>query len=189
MNRVCLVCVVAIGCTGGIEMPAGGDDVAVDAMPEDNPAVARAELWVAAQLPYCQAANHQRDYDSACASTCTRPDNPDWDPYRSDCSGLVSWAWGLPPPGRITTTFAPFDTAASHTIAAKDLAPGDAVNNSDHMMLFKAWTMPGAEATFIEEPGCSSATPYAHEFTETVTLDGETIVVAHHGTFTAIRQQ
>jgi len=177
-----------VACSGDIggTGPTGDDDV--DAMPQLDPAVARAMEWVDAKLPYCQAANHQRDYDTACPSTCTRPDNPDWDAYRSDCSGLVSWAWGLPPPGRVTSTFAPFDTTASHTIKAANLQPGDAVNNSEHMMLFKDWTMPGAEATFIEEPGCSSATPYAHEFTATVTLDGETIVVTHHGTFTAIRQ-
>jgi len=182
-----LAWIAVAGCSGEIGQmgPMGDDDV--DAMPV-NQVVARGQLWVDAKVPYCQAANHQRDYDTACPSTCTRPDNPDWDPYRSDCSGFVSWAWGLPAPGRVTSTFAPFNTAVSHAIQAMNLQPGDAVNNSEHMMLFVAWTMPGAEATFMEEPGCSSATPYAHEFTATVTLDAETIVVTHHGTFTAIRQ-
>ena len=35
-------------------------------------AVARGRLWVDAQVPYCQAPNHARDYDADCAMTCTR---------------------------------------------------------------------------------------------------------------------
>src|SRR5262245_14081042 len=64
-----------------------------------NDALARAEEWVAVKMPYCQSANHQPDGDKSCSPICTRPDNPEWDDYRSDCSGFVSWAWGLPPPG------------------------------------------------------------------------------------------
>jgi len=88
-----------------------------------------------------------------------------WDPYRSDCSGFVSWAWDLPAPGRTTGDFAPFTTDLTHTILGTDLRPGDAVNNSNHMMLFKEWVTKPTKATFMDEPGCSSATPYAHEFT------------------------
>ena len=186
MNRLALL--LLVGCSGTIDGGASGDDdVDVDAAAPTSAAVARAREWVAVQLPYCQAPNHERDYDADCASTCTRPDNPDWDPYRSDCSGLVSWAWELPPPGRVTGTFAPFNTEVSHVIDAIDLSPGDAVNNDHHMMLFAEWVTPGAEAVFIDEPGCSSSQPYAREFTATVTLDGSTIVVKSHGTFTAIR--
>ena len=63
----------------------------------------------------------------------------------------------------------------------------DAVNNSDHIMLFKEWTTPGEEATFMEEPGCSSSEPYARAFTAKVTIDKTSISVSGHGTFTAIR--
>lgn len=184
-----LLIAASAGCTGVVD-PTASDPMGSGSgsgMMDADIAVARAMEWVEAKLPYCQAANHQRDYDSACAMTCERPDNPDWDAYRSDCSGLVSYAWGLPAPGRVTSTFAPFDTAVSHVIDATALMPGDAVNNSEHMMLFKEWVMPGSQAVFIEEPGCSSSTPYAHEFTATVTTDGHTIVVKYHGTFTAIR--
>ena len=181
-------------CTGQIDsngMPSGDDQQPdAGATPDadtTNPAVARAQLWVDAKVPYCQAPNHKPDADADCASTCTRPDNADWDPYRSDCSGFVSWAWGLPAHGRTTHLFAPYDTAVTTAIQAADLVPGDAVNNDTHMMLFKAWVTKGAKATFMEEPGCASATPYAHEFTADVTLSGESIVVLHHGTFTAIR--
>jgi hypothetical protein len=187
-------------CAGQIgSAPTGGDDDDMQApdaaivapMPDAtlvDPAVARGQLWVDAKVPYCQAPNHKPDADSDCASTCTRPDMPDWDPYRSDCSGFVSWAWDLPAPGRTTGDFAPFVTDITQAIAAADLSPGDAVNNDTHMMLFVAWTAPGAEATFMEEPGCSSTEPYAREFTATVTLTDQTIVVKSHGTFTAIRR-
>ena len=182
-------------CTGQIDgngMPSGDDQASPDATTSPdadttNPAVARGQLWVDAMVPYCQAPNHKADADVDCASTCTRPDNAAWDPYRSDCSGFVSWAWDLPAPGRTTHLFAPYKTDITTAIMAADLVPGDAVNNDTHMMLFKAWVTPGASATFMEEPGCSSATPYAHEFTADVTLTNETIVVLHHGTFTAIR--
>ena len=151
-------------------------------------AVARAEEWVSAQLHYCQAANHQRDYDNACSTYCNRTDNAAWDPYRSDCSGLVSWAWDLPAPGRVTSEFAPFQTDITHVINASSLQPGDAVNNSDHVMLFKAWVTPGSRAIFIEEPGCATAITHAHEFTTDVTISGSTVDVAYWGkSFTAIR--
>lgn len=144
-------------------------------------------MWVAAQVPYCQSANHQKDYDTACSSTCTRPDVPDWDPYRSDCSGFVSWAWDLPAPGHVTSTFAPFKTDITHVIQGDELRPGDAINNSEHMMLFAEWVTQGVEAKFMEEPGCSASQPYAREITAKVTITGDTVVVASRGTFTAIR--
>ncbi len=151
-------------------------------------AVSRAEQWVDAQLAYCQSPNHQTDYDPSCSSVCNRTDNAAWDPYRSDCSGLVSWAWALPAPGRTTLGFAPFVDDITTVVAAGDLQPGDAVNSSDHVMLFKAWVTQGQVATFIEEPGCSAPTPYAHEFTSSVTISGSSIYVAYNGmTFDAIR--
>jgi hypothetical protein len=151
-------------------------------------AIARAEEWVSVKLHYCQSANHARDYDAACSSTCERHSDPAWDPYRSDCSGLVSWAWKLPAPGRTTLQFAPYETDITKTIEATDLAPGDAINNSDHVMLFKKWVSGHTRATFIEEPGCSSSTPYAHEVTTDVSTNGTSIYVPYNGmTFTAIR--
>jgi len=189
MKRVLLLAMLG-ACAGNItsDDSMGDDTTTPDAAgPMVNEAVARGLEWVAVKVPYCQAPNHAHDNDADCPSTCTRPDNPAWDPYRSDCSGFVSWAWNLPPPGRVTGTFAPFNTEVTHVIAAADLMPGDAVNNDHHMMLFETWVTPGVEATFMDEPGCSSATPYAHEFTATVTLDGNSITVKSHGTFTAIR--
>ena len=83
--------------------------------------------WVDAKLQYCQAPNHQRDYDDACSTYCDRTDNPECDPYRSDCSGLVSWSWALPPPGRTTWMFVPGAYDISKTISAASLRAGDAV--------------------------------------------------------------
>jgi hypothetical protein len=206
MRSLLFAVLVCGACTNGVN---GRDDPTVDAAAASdassvspdaaspdapmmvNEAVARGEEWVAAMVPYCQAINHAPDYDSACSATCTRPDNAAWDPYRSDCSGFVSWAWGLPSTGggRTTAEFAPFQNDITHVISSTDLQPGDAVNRTEagHMMLFKAWITPGMEATFMEEPGCSSATPYAHEFTSSVLLMGDMIVVSN-GTFTAIRR-
>jgi hypothetical protein len=184
------------GTTGSDDQDAAdagpADSSAADAPPIDAPlpgvrAIARGMLWVAAEVPYCQAANHAPDGDSSCAATCTRPDMPDWDPYRSDCSGFVSWAWALPAPGRITTDFAPFTTDITHAIDGSDLRPGDALNNDEHVILFEEWTVAGKTAKLMEEPGCSSATPYAHEFTSDVTIDGQSVTVTYSGTYTAIR--
>jgi hypothetical protein len=189
VRRTLRVLTLVLITAGPITSGCGAEDVPdPDGAPVVNRAVARAQRWVDVQVPYCQAPNHAQDHDAECASTCTRPDNPAWDPYRSDCSGFVSYAWGLPSPGRTTLMFAPFDLAVSAEIAAIELAPGDAVNNDHHMMLFKRWITPGVEAVFMDEPGCSSPTPYAQEFTAQVTLDDHVIAVQAHGSYIAIRQ-
>ena len=159
-------------------------------------AVNRAEAWAQVQLHYCQSPYGQVDGDSSCwawegpSHVCDRQSNAQWDPYRSDCSGLVSWAWGLPAPGRVTGEFTPFQNDITSAIQASDLQPGDAANrnNAGHMVLFKQWVVQGQSAIFIEEPGCSSQTPYAHDFMSNVELNGTTIHIDYEGDdFTAIR--
>jgi hypothetical protein len=112
-----------------------------------------------------------------------------WDPYRSDCSGFVSWSWGLAAPGRTTAELAPAVQDITHTIDPLSLLPGDAVNKpSDHTMLFVKWLTPGKRATFIEEPGCSADQPYARQVDSDVTIKGMSITVTENGiTFSAIR--
>jgi hypothetical protein len=177
----------SVACSGAPSPDPAGVSTTVAALSSAD-AIGRAEAWVAAELPYCQSANHQRDYDPSCSSVCERVDVAAWDPYRSDCSGLVSWAWGLPAPGRVTLEFAPFVNDITRAIEASELSPGDAVNNNEHVMLFKGWVVQNEVASFIEEPGCSSSTPYAHEFTSNVTISGSSIFVPYNGmTFTAIR--
>ncbi len=152
--------------------------------------VSRADQWVTAQLLYCQSPNGASDtIDPSCPSVCVRESNPSWDPYRSDCSGFVSWAWGLPAPGNTTDELAPADTSVSYVISGADLQPGDALNiPGDHVVLFVSWVTAGATAKFYEEPGCSATPNYAHAFTSDVTISGSSVAIAYEGlTFTAIR--
>jgi MYXO-CTERM domain-containing protein len=152
--------------------------------------LSRADEWVTAQLLYCQSPNGADDsIDPSCSPVCQRQSNSAWDPYRSDCSGFVSWAWGLPAPGNTTSTFAPADTSVSYVIQGSDLQPGDALNiPGDHIVLFVSWVTVGTEANFYEEPGCSANPPYAHAFTSAVTISGSSVDIAYEGaTFTAIR--
>jgi len=154
-----------------------------------NQIIARAQQWVTAEVPYCQSPNGQPDPDPSCASVCTRPTNSAWDPYRSDCSGFVSWAWGLPPPGLTTDELAPADTSVSEVINGSDLQPGDALNiPADHIILFVSWIVVGQSANFMEEPGCDATPNYAHAFTSNVEINGSSVSVDYEGTtFTAIR--
>ncbi len=149
--------------------------------------VARAREWATARLAYCQAPNHTRDFDGDCQTTCDREDNLAWDAYRSDCSGLVSYAWQLPAPGAVTRDFAPFRIGLTHEIRAVALRPGDAVNNAGHVMIFAGWTSRPYLARFIEEPGCHSVWPYAREFEAVVRPSDSTIIVFGKGRYTAIR--
>jgi hypothetical protein len=161
--------------------------------------VSRGMEWVNAELHYCQAAHDAVDGDSACwgfegaSHRCDRESNSAWNDYRSDCSGFVTWSWGLPPVGDggyITSDFAPYDNAFSHTIDGSQLKPGDALNKTpdEHIILFKQWVSVGHSAVFMEEPGCSSPEPYAHEFTSDVSISGSEVYVDYEGaTFYAIR--
>ena len=152
--------------------------------------LSRAEQWVTAQLLYCQSPNGASDtIDPSCPTTCVRQTNTAWDPYRSDCSGFISWAWGLPAPGYTTSDLAPADTSVSYVINGSDLQPGDALNiPGDHIVLFVSWVTMGSEANFYEEPGCSATPNYAHAFSSAVTLSGSSVTIAYEGeTFTAIR--
>lgn len=125
--------------------------------------VARAQEWVDAKLLYCVST--QGAYDATCKYTCNRQDNPAWNGYFSDCSGLITWAWGLTEAQRLYTgSIAPYGGNQSFKIDAHDLQPGDALNDrSDpdgdgklhhHVMLFAGWKIPGKVATIIQESGC-----------------------------------
>jgi hypothetical protein len=161
--------------------------------------VSRGKEWVDAKLHYCQASYDAVDYDSSCwgwegaGHRCHRESNAAWNAYRSDCSGFITYAWGLPPigdGGYVTSEFAPYGTAFSHTIPGSDLQPGDALNKTPdgHIILFVRWVSAERSAVFMEEPGCSSSQPYAHEFTSNVSISGDKVYVDYEGaTFYAIR--
>jgi uncharacterized protein (TIGR03382 family) len=189
---------IALGCSAAPPTPSDlGEPTAKTSAPlSTTDAINRAEQWVTAQLHYCQAPYGQADGDSSCwawegpSHVCDRQSNPQWDPYRSDCSGFVSWAWNLPAPGRVTGEFAPFQTDATQEIQGSDMQPGDAANLAagGHIVLFKSWVVQGQSAVFLEEPGCSAAEPYAHEFMSTVTINGSTVHIDYEGEdFVAIR--
>ena len=102
--------IVLLGLAPACAVPASGqgDDepVAVASDPIDGTTIVnRGEEWVAAQLHYCQAAQGAVDGDSDCwawegsTHVCRRQSNAAWNAYRSDCSGFVTWSWGLPPVG------------------------------------------------------------------------------------------
>jgi len=116
-------------------------------------AVSRAMEWVNVAMPYCGAPNHQYD-GILCNTTCDRPaeaSNPAWDAYRADCSGLVSYAWGLSAPGQVTGGLDAMTTA----IPTSELAPGDILITSGHVVLFAGWTdMSAGAATIIHEGDC-----------------------------------
>jgi hypothetical protein len=166
-------------------------------------AVTRAMDWVNAELHYCQSSHDQPDPDDSCwgwegsSHRCDRQSNAAWNAYRSDCSGLVTWAWGLPPVGDggyVTSEFAPANNSFSKVIPAESLQPGDAINwndgNEGHIMLFKQWVHAGTEAIFIQEPGCSAYPYHATETTADVTINGPSIrvpSVIDGAVFTAIR--
>ncbi|HEX4516007.1 MAG TPA: hypothetical protein VH054_20800 [Polyangiaceae bacterium] len=162
--------------------------------------VSRGEEWVNAKLHYCQAAYGAYDGDSSCwgwegsSHRCYRHSDAAWNKYRSDCSGFVSYSWGLPAVGSggyVTGDFAPFSSEISHTIDGGNLAPGDALNktNNEHIILFSHWTTPGHDAVFLEEPGCSSSEPYAHSFTSHVVISGDKVYVDYEGAwFYSIRK-
>jgi len=193
-----LTLLLVAGCSGG---PGGGqEDIGSSSAPvSGSTIVSRGMEWVNAGLHYCQAAHGAVDYDSSCwawegsSHRCDRESNSAWNAYRSDCSGFVTYAWGLPPVGDggyVTSNFAPYGTSFSHTIPGSDLRPGDALNKTpdEHIVLFKQWVSPGHSAVFMEEPGCSASIPYAHEFTSAVSVSGNEVYVDYEGaTFYAIR--
>jgi hypothetical protein len=160
--------------------------------------VSRGMQWVSAKLHYCKAHRGAVDPDSACwpwegpSHICDRESNAAWNAYRSDCSGFVTWAWGLPPVGDggyITSDFAPYDTTFSREIDGNQLQPGDALNRTPdgHIILFKQWVSVGRSAVLMEEPGCATSTPYAHEFTMGLSISGSLVTLADGEKFKAIR--
>jgi hypothetical protein len=189
---------LAAACSAG----AGGEPTGTSSSEEaitGSTIISRGMEWVNAELHYCQAAYGAVDFDSSCwawegsSHRCFRESNSAWNAYRSDCSGFVTYAWGLPAigdGGYVTSNFAPYDTSFSHTIDGSQLQPGDALNKTPdgHIVLFERWVTTGKTAVFLEEPGCSSAQPFAHEFTSNVTVSGTQVFIDYIGAnFDAIR--
>ena len=82
--------------------------------------IARAQLWVQAQVPYSQV----EWYKNANGT------------YRQDCSGFVSMAWDL---NQNVDFWTGNLNLVSHTIAAAELLPGDILLSDVHTILFAGW--------------------------------------------------
>lgn len=146
----------------------------------------RALEWVKIKMPYCGGSNHGTDY--LCGGTCVRTGihaSSVWDPYRTDCSGFVSWSWKLPAPGRITTDFAPFNNAVTTVIKVDELRPGDALNNETHIILFGGWAnAEHTKARLLEEYDCGQV---AVDRIRSISKSSSTQVNVGGSTFNAIR--
>jgi hypothetical protein len=204
------VCFVAVACSSA---PPQEDTGALTSELQESAIVSRGMEWVSAELHYCQAPHGAVDGDQSCWAwegpkhVCDRESDAAWNGYRSDCSGFVTWSWGLAANvhgtdgGYATGHFAPYNgspygesTVFSHTIQGVDLQPGDALNKivsspaDGHIILFKQWVTKGKTALLMEEPGCSASPAYAHEFTSNLSISGDQVTVDAEGdTFYAIR--
>jgi len=123
--------------------------IRADAPASAIPFLDRAFEWVHIGAMYCQ-----------CVTAETSP-------YRADCSGLVSYAWGLAPPGHTTYSFAggPWDDGQSVVIGWNELTIGDALNfpgdpnqGVGHIMLFGGW-LDAAHTEFCAIEESSVGTP------------------------------
>ncbi|MGW2667686.1 hypothetical protein ACWC5F_06430, partial [Streptomyces sp. NPDC001272] len=88
--------------------------------------IARAHDWIDNAVPYSQSLAWQ---DSAVGG-----------PYRADCSGFISMAWGLKD-SLVTWTLPDVSTVtATDVIGYTGLQPGDALDyTADHVVLFDSW--------------------------------------------------
>jgi hypothetical protein len=149
--------------------------------------LARAREWIDADMPYCGGPNGGKDV--ICGGICSRTGTakaPEWDKYRSDCSGFVSWSWGLGAPGETTRTLAPYETTVSSLITVDELEPGDALNGTGHVMLFGGWADKTAgKANILQESRCGTT---AHEKIAVFTVvDTTTLQISDGRKFRPIR--
>lgn len=103
--------------------------------------------WVDEKVPYCQC-------NADCCGTCKYCHEGDELPWRCDCSGFVSHAWGLPG-GLNTHTL----HCVARLITKDELKPGDVLlYPEEHVMFFDGWTNDAHTAFHaIQEPGCHAA--------------------------------
>jgi hypothetical protein len=122
------ICLLSAGCA---PRPAPVTTVPANDLPAPDPdsdILKRARVWVDNQVPYGSF-----DDDTS---------NDYYDGYRADCSGFVSYAWGLPAPGATTKSLLSHPNAME--IDVSDLMPGDVLNNGvggtkGHVVLFVRW--------------------------------------------------
>lgn len=98
-----------------------------------------AQEWVDAKIRYSWSATEKQYITSGQG------------PYRTDCSGFVSAAWNVPPPGAVV------DSMPAFNIPESELQPCDALLHAGegadgHVALFMGWSSPG-KPLVVEECG------------------------------------
>jgi hypothetical protein len=121
-----ILCVLLVSGCAPAPGPAPAPDISF--ADPDSPILKRARVWVENKVPY-------GSFDDI-------RENDLYNGYRADCSGFVSYAWALNPPGNNTTTLLTSQYARSIDIS--ELSPGDAINNGrggedGHVVLFVRW--------------------------------------------------
>jgi hypothetical protein len=107
--------------TGTIGPAAPGDPITVPQVLE------RAQDWINNGVQYSQTEGWE--------------DNAVGGPYRDDCSGFVSMAWGLKNSLVTQTLPSVADLVDSSIMEQTNLQPGDALDyTADHVVLFSSWT-------------------------------------------------
>lgn len=135
--------------------------------------LARANEYLAANVPYCGGINGGTDY--ICGGTCRRP-KAAWDKYRSDCSGFVSWCWQIA--SCPTTDGFMRDVSGSNgwrTVKIDELVAGDAVVCDGHIKLFSKFVGEG-KAEVYEEYNCGHT---ARKSVQAFTRSGNTLRFAY----------
>ncbi|CAN5803161.1 hypothetical protein BH09MYX1_BH09MYX1_61000 [soil metagenome] len=210
----------AATCKSGCQrMPDGQDDTCrttgSPAGPARDAMIARAESWVAVDMPYCGGLAGGKDWyvgaegysgSNQCVLRTGSKSSPTWDKYRSDCSGFVSFVWQLPANGSgaeswtggyNTWGFAPMHQQGpqeSHEINVDSLLPGDALNTDwsprgdQHIALFAGWVDKSQHTARILQE-----TWWTTDITDSVmhvdTVSGSRAVLREDGrTFVAIRK-
>lgn len=107
------------------------------------------QSWVDAKMPYCQC-----NGPDECCGNC-----PYCGTHRCDCSGFVSYCWGLPY-GRTTWTL----PEVAYPITKDELRPGDIMLwVEDHVAFFIGWTDASKTYYYVtQEPGCGIYPNFAY---------------------------
>ena len=121
--------------------------------------IARAQDWVNNQIPYSQTEGWE---DSATGG-----------PYRMDCSGFISMAWGLPT-SMVTSTLPQVATVTDGDISGDtNLNPGDALDyTADHAVLFDHWTDSSGDFAYDAEHTFGQVTNQSTDSVYSSTLEG-----------------
>jgi hypothetical protein len=121
--------------------------------------ISRAQDWMNNQVPYSQTEGWE---DSAAGG-----------PYRMDCSGFVSMAWGLSS-SLVTQTLPSVSTVTDGNISGDtNINPGDALDyTADHVVLFDHWTDSSGDFAYDAEHTYGQVTNQSTDNIYDSTLEG-----------------